>query len=342
MARPVNVAVLRQDPRLERAVLDRLDKDGLGGALFDGVDDLLAAEAAVLDDVQVLFAPGYAAVDGPLLDRLTGLSGVIATSMGIEGFDRVAATARGILIGNGQIAESVDSMAEGTILMLLAAAYQLPAAVAAMADGAWPKPLARGRLVKAMTVGIVGYGRIAQAVVARLTSFGCRLVVSAPRIHVPLPAGVDAISLDELVSSSDAIILLASLGTDSRHLLDAETIARIKPGAIVVNMARGGLIDEPALVRAAEKGRLGCLALDVFEQEPLPPMAAVRALPNAILTPHCIGHTNDTLTRLPLHAMEGIHCLLQGEPPPSLVNPEALPIWRARQVKRDSNSTASH
>ncbi|KQS03615.1 hypothetical protein ASG11_04590 [Sphingomonas sp. Leaf357] len=329
----MKVAVMRQDPRLNRLVVDTLEKEGVPARLFDGRADMLAKDDAKLAAIQVLFAPGTMVVDDALLARLPGLSGIVSPYIGIEGFDRAAATARGIVIGNGQIPESVESMAEGTVLMLLAAAYQLPAATAAMADGAWPTPLARGRLLRAMTVGIVGYGRIAQEVAIRLVPFGCRMLVHAPRLRAPLPQCAEAVALPDLLAVSDAVVLLASLGPDSRHLINADMIARIKPGAIVVNTARGGLIDEDALVAAAQAGRLGWLALDVFEQEPLPPDAPIRALPDAILTPHAIGHSVDTMQRLPLHALDSIRRVLRGDPPLSLVNPDAVPAWRARCAK---------
>ncbi len=328
----MRVAVMRQDPRFEQLVLNTLAAEGVPACLFNNRAELLAQEDAVLAEIEVLFAPGTMMVDESLMARMPELHGVVTPYIGIDGFDRAAATTRGILIGNGHIPESVESMAEATVLMLLAAAYQLPAAMSAMADGSWPQrqALGRGRLIRAMTIGIVGFGRIAQEVAARLVPFGCKIVIYAPRVSAPLPQGATLVTLTDLLASSDAVLLLASLGTESRYIINEVMIDRIKPGAIIVNTARGQLIDENALVAAARKGRLGWLALDVFEQEPLPETAAIRTLPQTILTPHAIGHTVDTIIPLPLHALDSIRALLGGAPPASLVNREALPIWNER------------
>ncbi len=335
----MTVAMVGEDPRFFRAVFEALERDATPALRFDTLDDLLCAGVAALGRIEVLYAPGYVRIDDAVFARLPSLHGLVSPYTGIEGFDRAAASARGILIGNGQIDENVDSMAEATVMLLLAAAYKLPDATAAMADGAWPRPAARGRLLKAMTVGIVGYGRIAQGVVGRLAPFGCALLIHAPRLHSPLPPGAEQVSLETLAERSDAVVVLAALGPDTHHLIGRDLIARMKPDAIVVNTARGGLIDEAALVEAGREDRLGGLALDVFEMEPLPPDNPVRMLSNAILTPHTIGHTRETIARLPIHALENIRSLLRGEPPLSLVNVEALPAWQARSLGQGGKPT---
>ncbi len=292
----------------------------------------LEADSGALGQADVIYAPSW--IGAAVLDAAPRLRGLVTPYNGIDGFDRGAASARGILIGNGQFTETTESMADATVMLLLAAAYDLRTSMQGIADG-WPqRPTAgRGRLLRAMTVGIVGYGRIAQAVVGRLRGFGCELLVHARRPLADLPAGVMQVPLAELATRADAILLLASLDADSRHLVNAELLARMKPEVILVNTARGGLVDEQALATAARERRIGRLALDVFGQEPLPADSPLRGLPTAILTPHCAGHTRETMSRMPQFAVGNVVALLSGEPPLSVANPEALPAWHSRMER---------
>lgn len=287
-----------------------------------------------LSSADVLCAFGGAPIGSLVLEAAPNLRGLVSPFTGVEGFDVAAATERGILIANGQSDENVGSVAEAAVMLTLAAAYDLPHTLAAI-DSDWPRREdgSRARMLKTMTVGLVGYGRIGQSVGRILSVFGCKQLVYAPRLHAPLPAGATRVALSELVQLSDAIILVASLNSESHHMIDADLIGLMKPDVIVVNVARGALIDERALVEAAQKGRIGRLVLDVFEQEPLPSDSPVRTVPGAILTPHCVSHTDEARKSLPRLAVENIGCLLRADAPVTLVNPEALPAWRARGLK---------
>ena len=287
-----------------------------------------------LRDVDVICASGIASIGEVILDAAPRLRAVICPFIGIEGFDVAAATERAVLIANGQTRENVESMAEAAVLLTLAGAYDLPRALQAMRDGNWSGGSSGGRtrMLKAMTVGLIGYGQIGQATGRLLSAFGCKILIYAPRLHAPLPSGAQRVELRSLVQESDAILVLAALTPETHHLLDAELIALMKDGAVVINLARGALIDEAALAAAALQGRIA-LALDVFEHEPLPSDSPLRSVAGAILTPHLIGHTRECLESLPRLALENIRLVLRGEVPISLVNPPALPAWQDRGFK---------
>ncbi len=285
-----------------------------------------------LSRVDVLCLFGAVPIGSAVLDAAPKLRGLVSPFTGVEGFDVAAATERGILIANGQADENVDSVAEAAVMLTLAAAYDLPHTLAAMNCTQWSRREegSRARMLKTMTVGLVGFGRIGQELARLLSAFSCKLLIYAPRLHATLPEGARQVGLPELVQVSDAIVLVASLNSETYHMINADLIELMKPGVIMINVARGALIDEQALIEAARRGRIGRLVLDVFEQEPLPANSALRGIPGAILTPHCVSHTREALKSLPLLAADNISRLLRGEPPITLVNPQALPAWRAR------------
>jgi phosphoglycerate dehydrogenase-like enzyme len=282
-------------------------------------------------EVEILCISGTAPIGAAVMDVALKLRALVSPFIGVEGFDIAAATARGVLIANGQTEENIESMAEAAVMLTLAAAYDLPGSLEAMRRKGLAHPMAvRARMLKPMTVGIVGYGRIGQSVARLLSAFQCSMLIHAPRLHAPLPLRAQQVELRVLAESSDVIIVLASLTVHTRHLIDAQLIALMKPNVTIINVARGGLIDEVALAQAALAGRIGRLVLDVFEHEPLAADSPLRTLPDVMLTPHCVGHTCESEASLPPFALQNIERLLRGELPLALVNPQALPLWKAR------------
>jgi D-3-phosphoglycerate dehydrogenase len=152
----------------------------------------------------------------------------------------------------------------------------------------------------------------------------------APRAHEPVPTNVASVGLDELLQSSDIVCILATLNPETKYLLNEAKLRLMKPNAILVNTARGGIADEAALVKIAKEGRLHKIALDVFESEPLAFDHALRELPNAILTPHCVGHSREGAEAVPRIAIANIERIIAGEPPLYVVNPAVLPLWQKR------------
>jgi phosphoglycerate dehydrogenase-like enzyme len=304
MARPI-----LEDLRRSRTAADRVASYG----------------EADLTAVEVLVSP----VCGPeIMARAPNLQAVINPYTGSEHIDRAEASRRGIIIGVGQTRENVSGMAEATLLLLLDAFYDLKRAEQTLRDGA-PRPPIRARLLAGKTVGLLGFGHIARAVAERLAGWGVELLVSAPRLS-DLPPHVAPVPLEALLGRSDAVLVLCSLNDSTRNLLDRERLALMKPGAVLVNTARGGIIDEAALEEAARSGRIGRLALDAFTVEPLPMDSPLRRLPDTVLTPHMIGHTIEAEQSMQRTAAESVRRVLAGAPPFHTLNPDVLPAWSAR------------
>lgn len=299
------------------------------------------SDPAALVEADVLLAAGDLPCTRGLMAAAPRLRAVISPFIGTEGFDEAAATDLGILVANGQTRENVESMAEATILLILASLYDLHGSEAVL-RGAIPRPTrSRAFMLRRKTVGLVGYGNIARAVTQRLEAWGVRLLAWSRRPDPPA-AGVTWVDLDSLLSDSDVVCVLVSLNAGTRGLLDATRLRRMKPDAVLVNTARGGIIDETALVELARERPAMRIALDTFAIEPLPADSALRTLPNTILTPHMLGHTVESHSVLPHVAVDAVLKVLAGEPPLHTRNPEVLPAWRARWGGTQSMAAGYH
>ena len=205
-------------------------------------------------------------------------------SQRVEGFDVSAATENGILVANGQIAENTVSMAEAAVLFTLASLYDLHGTERYLRENL-PRPSqVRARMLMGKTVGLIGFGKIGQAIAERLSVWGVRLVASV-RTPRSMPAYVTSQSLDEVLATSDVVIMAASLTPESQGMLDLDALRRMKPDVVFVNITRGGIIPDDTLATLAAERPAMRLALDVFDPEPLKEDSPLRDLPNAILTP---------------------------------------------------------
>jgi len=176
------------------------------------------------------------------------------------------------------------------------------------------------------TLGIVGVGAIGSRIAAIAHhGYGMRVLGHQRRLET-LPAHVEGLPLDALLRASDYVVLCCPLTETTRHLLDARSLARMKRGAFLVNVSRGALVDEAALVEALAGRRLGGAALDVFDEQPLRPDHPLLALDNVLLTPHAAGLTEESMARMSRGAAEEVLRLLSGERPLNVVNPE---VWSA-------------
>lgn len=259
------------------------------------------------------------------------LRAAIFCASGTGTIDIEAATELGIVVGHGATAETYESLAEATILMILALLYDLRQSEAILREHR-PRPAkAYGRMLKGRTLGLVGFGKIARAVAERLQGWGVMVIAYMPRDpDPPLPAHVERVTLDELLLRSDVVSIHASLTRESRGLIDESRLRSMKPGAYLVNTARGGIVDEDALYRAAMERRIAGVGLDVFAIEPLPADSNLRLLPGALLTPHIFGHTIEGNESLDRTAIENLDRVLRGEPPLYIRNPGVLTRWLSR------------
>ena len=176
---------------------------------------------------------------------------------------------------------------------------------------------------------MIGYGSIARAMTVRLAGWGVRLLAWS-RHPDRTVTDVFWVELDNLLRDADVVCVLLSLNPGTRGLLDAARLRQMKPNAVLVNTARGGIIDEAALVELSRERPAMRIALDTFATEPLPADSTLRDLPNTILTPHMVGHTVESHAVLPGVAIDAIERVLAGEPPLYVRNPEVIPAWRQR------------
>ena len=289
---------------------------------------------AVLDSAGVLVAVSSFPCTRELMMRAPQLRAVVSPFIGTEGFDEAAATTLGIIVANGQVPENFLSMAESTVLLILASLYSLHWWEQQLRDNRPHPASVPGRMLNGRTVGMIGFGHIARAIAQRLQGWGVRFQNYVPRLRVPLPDGVARVKLDELLRSSDIVCVLASLNAQTHGMLGLERLRLMKPEAVLVNTARGGIIDEQALVQIANERPGLRIALDTFTQEPLPMESRLRTLPNVILTPHAIGHTQESLGALAPAAIENVSRVLRGELPLYVRNREVIPEWTRRWTRQ--------
>lgn len=254
-------------------------------------------------------------VTAALLERAPRLQLIARAGVGVDNIDMAAAGARALRVVNAPGAASA-SVAELTVLFaLLLVRGAFPQVVATKA-GRWDRGTHGGELA-GRTVGFIGYGRIAREAARRLEPFGVRFLAYDPYLGHPVD-GTGLVPLDELLAGSDLVSVHAALTPESRHLLDANAFARMKRGAFLINVARGPLVDEAALVSALTSGHLAGAALDVFEEEP-PMNRELLEHPRVIVTPHIGASTSEAQRRAGLDTVEEVLRALRGEPLTSLV-----------------------
>ncbi|CUI79060.1 D-3-phosphoglycerate dehydrogenase [Achromobacter xylosoxidans] len=252
-------------------------------------------------------------VDAALLAAAPRLRAVGRLGVGLDNIDLPGCAARGIQVvpATGANARAVAEYVIGTLLALLRGAY---AASAEVAGGQWPRAaLSQGLEAHGRTLGVVGFGGIGQLTARLAAGLGMRIVACDAALPADHPAwaetGATRLDLDDLLAQADAVTLHVPLTAGTRHLLDA---ARMRPGAVLINTSRGGIVDEAALAAALRGGHLGGAALDVFEQEPLPAGGPLAGAPNLILTPHIAGLTREANTRVSDMVAAGVTIALTG------------------------------
>jgi D-3-phosphoglycerate dehydrogenase / 2-oxoglutarate reductase len=253
-----------------------------------------------------------------LLDRAPHLKLIARAGVGVDNVDMKAATARKIRVVNAPTAATA-SVAELSVALYLMLARNLAQRVAATKAGQWKRG-ENGTELAGKTVGFVGYGRIAREIARLLQPFGVHTIAFDPFVKTAND-GTELTSLDDLLARADFVSLHAALTPENHRLLDAARLGRMKKGAYLINVARGPLIDEEALVAALDSGRLGGAALDVFEVEP-PTRAALLQNPKVIATPHLGASTHEAQRRAGQQVVDEALRALKGEPLQSLVNPE--------------------
>lgn len=264
-------------------------------------------------------------VDAQLIAAMPDLEFVSSMSVGVDHIDVEALSARGIPLGHTP-GVLVETTADTAFALLLAASRRVVEADHFVRQGnwtqenAWAPDFFTGKDVGGATLGIIGLGAIGQAVARRAAGFGMEVVAwnRSPR-DVP---GVRSVALEELLESSDFVSVHVALTDDTRNLLDRENIARMKSGAVLVNTARGGIVDEQALAEALIGGQLYAAGIDVFEREPVPADNPLLPLSNVVVAPHIGSATEHTRARMADMAVANALAALEGRPMAYCVNPE--------------------
>lgn len=270
-------------------------------------------------DTEVLVTFGVPCGDADMASA-PRLSAIVVPSLGYEGIDVDAATTRGIAVANGHVVENFESVAEAAVLFMLAMLYDLHGAEQRLRDGRMRSGPPLARMLKGCTIGLLGFGNIARAVVARLGGWGVRILVSSRRAVVTDSETLQNCDVATLLRESDVVLPLLPLTDETYHLLARQQLLAMKKGAILINLSRGAVIDEAALDDPEVIAHLGGIALDVFETEPLPTASALRQFPKAILTGHEISHTRENLQALFDTAVGNVRAAIRGDRLPTLLN----------------------
>lgn len=258
-----------------------------------------------------------------VLERLPRLRVISRWGIGTDAIDLQAATERGVMVTNtpGLLGDAVADLAFG---LLLALARRIPAADRLVRAGRWEE--LTGVAVWGKALGIVGFGSTGQAMARRGRGFGMTVRVYDPYAdrEAARRLGVRVTTLEELLQESDFVSLHAALTPETQGLINAQRLAMMKPGAFLVNVARGGLVDENALLQALERGHLAGAALDTHAIEPVPPGHPFLEREDVILTPHIGFSTREAIAAVNEAVYRNLIAGIQGEQPPHVVNPKAL------------------
>lgn len=265
-------------------------------------------------------------IDAALLDRCPRLRAVCNTAVGFNNIDVPACTERGIMVTNtpGVLTESV---ADYSIALMLATCRRMTEGERQLRAGGWHGSHLKhmlGRDVHHATLGIVGFGRIGQAIAKRARAFDMKILYhsrSRAAMEAERSAQATYVSKDELLAQADIVLLILPYTPQTHHFIGARELAQMKPGAVLLNMARGGIVDDAALAAALKKRTIWAAGLDVYENEPRV-HPDLLALDNVVLSPHIASATEATRRAMAMTAAKNLIAALNDQSPPNLLNPD--------------------
>lgn len=319
-AEPVVLVTPRSFARGDDALRSRL-ADGVGRVEWRQGGEL---EPALLRRL-VAEADGWIAglerIDRELLEHAPRLRVIARYGVGVDAVDLEAAAERGIVVTNTPGANA-GAVAELVIGLMLALARRIPHADRCVRRGGWPR--VAGVALEGKVLGLVGFGAIGREVARRAIGLGCRVRACDPFPDASAAAalGVELTAEEEVVATADFVSLHAPVLAETRRMVDAAFLARMKPGAFLVNAARGELIDEAALADALRAGHVAGAGLDALAVEPPPAGFGLAELENVVLTPHIGAHTDVAARTMGEGAVDNCLAVLRGEPAPNPVMPE--------------------
>ncbi|MEO9780447.1 MAG: hydroxyacid dehydrogenase [Sedimentitalea sp.] len=267
-----------------------------------------------------------------IITREKGLIAFVRHGAGLDMIPMDAATQAGVVVANVPGANAT-TVAEHVIWSALALLRKYPAVNADLRGSGWEAGRVHSPAVRELsgrTIGILGAGNIGRRVAHMARhGFGCN-VIAQTRTPADLPDGIEGVSFDQLLARSDILALTCPLTRETRGIIDRAAIAKMKPGAILINVSRGPVTDETALAEALASGHLGGAAIDVFSQQPLPSDHPFLALKNVILTPHMAGITEESMLRMGQGVVAETRRILVGEKPQNFCNPE---VWEQNRKR---------
>lgn len=306
------------DARYTVLVTDKVSESGLAPLRADDRFDVIKIDdssdpafAEALPSAHGLIVRSATKVRGEMLQAATSLRVIGRAGVGVDNIDLAAATERGVAVMNAPAGNTV-SAAELTMALILSMVRRVAAADASMRGGEWARSQFKGAELRGRTLGLVGAGRIGGEVAKRCRAFGMKVIAHDPYLTTERAAElrVVASSFDEVLEGADVLSLHVPLTDTTRNMLDAAAMARMKPGAFVVNVARGGVVDEAALTDALTSGHLAGAALDVFGNEPLEAESTLRGAPNLVLTPHLGASTSEAQELVATEIAEAVRAAL--------------------------------
>lgn len=268
----------------------------------------------------------YAHITRRVMEHLTKCRAIVRYGIGIDCVDVGAATEHGIMVANVPD-YGLQDVADHTVALLLSAARKIVPLNQAVKSGVWDFNLARPLYrLEGKVLGLVAFGSIARMVAERVRPFGIKVQVYDPYVTAEVVGkwGATSVKLETLMATSDFISLHAPLLMNTRCLINSELLDLVKPSTILINSARGGLIDEPALIAALQNGKLGGAALDVTADEPINPDNPLLKLDNVIITPHAAWYTEEAQDSLQYKAACDMARAMTGQVPVNILNPECL------------------
>ena len=296
----------------------------------DTTPETLRGSAAGCEVVMV-----RAQLPADIFDAAPSLIGAVRHGAGVDMIPIEAATLHGVLVANvpGVNANAVAEHVLRSMLQLARGSGAVAAELATTRSAGWARARAladSGFELRGRTVGVVGFGHVGQAVVRVCTQgMGMRALALA-RSTLPDNATAQRVKLDELLTTSDFVVLACPLNDSTRGLIGPAQVAMMRPGAYLINVARGPVVNEVALVDALRSGRIAGAALDVFDTQPLPDTHPFWQMPQVVLTPHVAGLTEDSMIAMGTEAVLAVEHLLCGKVPPHCINPEAVPAFELR------------
>jgi D-3-phosphoglycerate dehydrogenase len=284
----------------------------------DGADRAVLLPA--IADVDAVLIRSATKIDAEALAAAKRLKVVARAGVGLDNVDVPAATQAGVMVVNAPTS-NIGSAAELAVALLLAAARNIPQADAALKNGQWKRSKYTGVEVADKVVGVVGLGRIGMLVAQRLHAFGVDLIAYDPYVQPARAAQIGArlVTLDELLAQSDFITVHLPKTPETVGLIDADALTKVKPSVIIVNAARGGIVDEQALYEALKDGRVAAAGVDVFAQEPCTD-SPLFELENVVVTPHLGASTDEAQEKAGIAVAKSVRLALSGELVPDAVN----------------------